>query len=125
MTVEDLLHEARARLERLDPVQAKLAMAEGAILIDIRSESQRSRDGRVPGARFLPRNTLEWRLDPASEHRDPEAARRDVLLILMCDGGFQSSLAAATLRRFGLRVADLIGGFQAWRSAGLPVEADD
>ena len=125
MTVEDLLHEARARLERLDPVQAKVAMAEGAILIDIRSESQRSRDGRVPGARFLPRNVLEWRLDPASEHRDPEAARRDVLLILMCDGGFQSSLAAATLRRFGLRVADLIGGFQAWRSAGLPVEADD
>jgi rhodanese-related sulfurtransferase len=125
MTVEDLLHEARARLERLDPVQAKVAMAEGAILIDIRSEPQRSRDGRVPGARFLPRNVLEWRLDPASEHRDPEAARRDVLLILMCDEGFQSSLAAATLRRFGLRVADLIGGFQAWRSAGLPVEADD
>jgi rhodanese-related sulfurtransferase len=125
MTVEDLLHEARARLERLDPVQAKVAMAEGAILIDIRSESERTRDGRVPGARFLPRNTLEWRLDPASEHRDPEAARRDVLLILMCDEGFQSSLAAATLRRFGLRAADLIGGFQAWRSAGLPVEADD
>jgi rhodanese-related sulfurtransferase len=125
MTVEDLLHEARARLERLDPVQAKVAMAEGAILIDIRSESQRTRDGRVPGARFLPRNTLEWRLDPASEHRDPEAAKRDVLLILMCDEGFQSSLAAATLRRFGLRAADLIGGFQAWRSAGLPVEADD
>jgi rhodanese-related sulfurtransferase len=125
MTVEDLLHEARARLERLDPVQAKVAMAEGAILIDIRSESQRSRDGRVPGARFLPRNTLEWRLDPASEHRDPEAARRDVLLILMCDEGFQSSLAAATLRSFGLRAADLIRGFQAWRSAGLPVEADD
>jgi rhodanese-related sulfurtransferase len=125
MTVEDLLHEARARLERLDPIQAKVAMAEGAILIDIRSESQRSRDGRVPGARFLPRNVLEWRLDPASEHRDPEAARRDVLLILMCDEGFQSSLAAATLRRFGLRVADLIGGYQAWRSAGLPVEAGD
>jgi rhodanese-related sulfurtransferase len=125
MTVEDLLHEARARLERLDPVQAKVAMAEGAILIDIRSESQRTRDGRVPGARFLPRNTLEWRLDPTSEHRDPDAAKRDVLLILMCDEGFQSSLAAATLRRFGLRVADLIGGFQAWRSAGLPVEADD
>jgi rhodanese-related sulfurtransferase len=125
MTVDDLLHEARARLERLDPIQAKVAMAEGAILIDIRSESQRSRDGRVPGARFLPRNALEWRLDPASEHRDPEAARRDVLLILMCDEGFQSSLAAASLRRFGLRVGDLIGGFQAWRSAGLPVEADD
>lgn len=64
-------------------------------------------------------------VDPASEHRDPRAARRDVLLILMCDEGFQSSLAAATLRRFGLRAADLIGGFQAWRSAGLPVDADD
>jgi rhodanese-related sulfurtransferase len=125
VTVAELLLEARAGLERLDPAQASAALSDGAILIDIRSEWQRSRDGRVPGARFFPRNVLEWRLDPASEHRDPEAARRDVLLILMCDEGFQSSLAAATLTRLGLRLTDLIGGFQAWRSAGLPVESAD
>ena len=99
-TVDDLLREARAELDRLDPAAARAAIAEGAILIDIRAESQRDRDGRVPGARYVTRNTLEWRLDPASEHRDPEAARRDVPLIVMCDEGFQSSLAAATLKRF-------------------------
>ena len=124
LTVDDLLREARAGLERLDPAAASAAIAEGAILIDIRAESQRARDGRVPGARYLPRNALEWRLDPASAHRDPEVARRDVPLIVMCDEGFQSSLAAATLQRLGLRATDLIGGFQAWRSTGLPVEQD-
>jgi rhodanese-related sulfurtransferase len=123
LTVESLLLEARRELQRLNPAQVSAAMRGGAILIDIRSESQRGRDGLVPGSRFLPRNVLEWRLDPTSEHRDPEAARRDALLVLMCDEGFQSSLAAATVGRFGLHVTDMIGGFQAWRSAGLPVEA--
>jgi rhodanese-related sulfurtransferase len=122
LTVEDLLSEARRGLQRLNPAQVSAAVSGGAILIDIRSEPQRGRDGIVPGSRFLPRNVLEWRLDPTYEHRDPEAARRDALLVLMCDEGFQSSLAAATLSRFGLRVTDMIGGFQAWRSAGLPVE---
>jgi rhodanese-related sulfurtransferase len=125
LTVEDLLLEARRDLQRLNPAQVDAAVSDGAVLIDIRSESQRGRDGIVPGSRFLPRNVLEWRLDPASEHRDREAARRDALLVLMCDEGFQSSLAAATLSRFGLRVTDMIGGFQAWRSAGLPVEPRD
>jgi rhodanese-related sulfurtransferase len=122
LTVEDLLLEARRELHRLNPAQVSAAVSGGAILIDIRSELQRHRDGIVPGSRFLPRNVLEWRLDPTYEHRDPEAARRDALLVLMCDEGFQSSLAAATLSRFGLQVTDMIGGFQAWRSAGLPVE---
>jgi rhodanese-related sulfurtransferase len=122
LTVDELLHEARAELTRLDPAQARAAVEEGALLIDIRSDAQRSRHGLVPGALFFPRNVLEWRLDPASEHRDPDAARRDVLLILMCDEGFQSSLAAATLKRFGLRATDMIGGFRAWRAAGLPVD---
>jgi rhodanese-related sulfurtransferase len=125
VTVDELLAEARAGLIRLDPAQAKQAVAGGALLIDIRSDSQRSRDGQVPGALFLPRNALEWRLDPASDDRDPDAARRDVLLILMCDQGFQSSLAAATLKRFGLRATDMAGGFRAWRAAGFPVEGGD
>jgi rhodanese-related sulfurtransferase len=124
-TVDDLLREARAGLERLDPVPAQAAIAGGAILIDIRAESQRNRDGRVPGARFVARNVLEWRLDPASEHRDAELARRDVPVIIMCDEGFQSSLAAATLKRLGIDATDMVGGFQAWRSAGMPVEQDD
>jgi rhodanese-related sulfurtransferase len=68
------------------------------------------------------RNVLEWRLDPACPHRDPELARRDRLVIVICDEGYQSSLAAATLCRFGLRAADVIGGFQAWRAAGLPLD---
>jgi rhodanese-related sulfurtransferase len=122
VTVEELLREARSGLDRLSPAEVRAALSEGALLIDIRSDSQRIQDGHVPGARFFPRNVLEWRLDPASDHRDREAARSDLQLILMCDEGYQSSLAAATLKRFGLHAADMIGGFQAWRSAGLPVE---
>ena len=125
VTVEELLREARSRLERLSPREAQAAMSDGAIVIDIRADSQRARDGQLPGARFLARNVLEWRLDPASDHRDPEAARPDRLLVLMCDEGYQSSLAAASLHRFGLNATDMIGGFQAWRSAGLPVEPLD
>jgi rhodanese-related sulfurtransferase len=121
-TIDRLLEEARRELDRLSPRDAAAAAREGAILIDIRSDSQRARDGAVPGARFIARNVLEWRLDPASAHRDPECARRDVRLILMCNEGYQSSLAAATLRRFGLDATDVIGGFQAWRRDGLRVE---
>src|SRR3954469_6301113 len=95
MTAEQLLAEARRGLDRLSPAEAQAAAPDEALLIDIRSDSQRARDGHVPGARFTPRNALEWRLDPASDHRDPHAARRDLLLVLMCDEGFQSSLAAA------------------------------
>ena len=98
------------------------AVERGAILIDIRSESQRAADGLIPDASFVPRNQLEWRLDPASEHRDPGLARRDRAVILICDEGYQSSLAAATVRRFGVDATDVAGGFQAWREAGLPVD---
>jgi len=121
VTVEQLLDEARSRIRRFSPSDARAALGRGAILIDIRPDAQRSADGEVPEARVVPRNVLEWRLDPASEDRDREAARRDVPLILMCDEGYQSSLAAATLLRLGLDAGDLAGGFQAWRSAGLPV----
>jgi rhodanese-related sulfurtransferase len=121
VTIEELLREARSGLVRLSPAEVQAAVSEEALVIDIRSGSQRTRDGHVPGARVIARNVLEWRVDPASAHRDPEAARPDRLLILMCDEGYQSSLAAATLVKLGLQATDMIGGFQAWRSAGLPV----
>jgi rhodanese-related sulfurtransferase len=99
-------------------------MAAGAWLVDIRSESQRAADGLVPGARVIARNVLEWRLDPEGEDRLPDAPGRDGLVVLMCDAGYASSLAAVTLQELGLRRAtDLDGGFQAWRAAGLPVQA--
>jgi rhodanese-related sulfurtransferase len=122
MTVEELVERARSRLARLDPEQTEAAVRAGALLIDIRSETQRARDGLVPGAVFVPRNVLEWRCDPASPHRDRRIDGRMRTLILMCDEGYQSSLAAASLHELGLTAAtDLIGGFQAWRAAGLPV----
>jgi rhodanese-related sulfurtransferase len=122
MTVDELLARARSRLGRLEPRQAEAAARACALLIDIRSEAERARDGLVPGALFVPRNVLEWRCDPASPHRDPRIDGRARTLILVCDEGYQSSLAAATLHELGLtRTTDVIGGFRAWRDAGLPV----
>jgi rhodanese-related sulfurtransferase len=118
-TIDQLLDEARARIDRFSPVEAYAAARAGAELIDIRSDAQRARDGTLPGSRVIARNVLEWRLDPASAHRDTACARRDLRLILICDEGYQSSLAAATLTRFGLDAADVVGGFQAWKAAGL------
>ena len=122
-TVDELLADARRGLDRMDPAQACGAIARGALLIDIRSESQRERDGTVPGSIFIPRNVLEWRCDPASPHRDPRIDGHAQQLIVMCDEGYQSSLAAAALHDLGRTTAtDLAGGFQAWRTAGLPVQ---
>src|SRR3954447_17784985 len=123
VTVDELLERARSRLKRLTPREAEAAVRAGALLIDIRSETQRARDGLVPGAVFVPRNVLEWRCDPASPHRDRRIDGCARALILMCDEGYQSSLAAATLHELGLtRTTDLIGGFRAWHAVGLPVE---
>ena len=121
-TIDELLAAARTRLERLDPVAAQAAMAEGASLIDIRSDWQIAQDGVVPDALLIARNVLEWRLDPDCAHRHPAAPAIDECVILMCNEGYQSSLAAATLQDLGFkRATDLIGGYQAWRAAGLPV----
>jgi rhodanese-related sulfurtransferase len=121
MTVDDLLAEARDRLQRLEPVAALAAVEAGALLLDIRSELQRQRDETVPDSVFFPRNVLEWRCDPASAACDERVGGLDRQLIVMCDEGYQSSLAAASLQRLGFRHAtDLVGGFQAWRNAGLP-----
>jgi rhodanese-related sulfurtransferase len=121
-TVEEVLAEARAEIDRLTPAEAHRAAQHGALLIDIRPLEQRRRDGLVPGATVVDRNVLEWRLDPEGEHRIPELARRDRRVILICDEGYQSSLAAATLRRFALDSCDVIGGVQEWMAAGLPLE---
>ena len=122
-TIAELLAEARSGLHRLDPPEALAAMSDGALLVDIRSELQRERDGMVPGALFFPRNVIEWRADPASPAHDPAFADRSRTVIVMCHEGYQSSLVAATLQRLGFhRATDLAGGYQAWRSLGLPVE---
>ena len=126
ISVDELVAEARCDLARFEPEEAASAMSAGALLVDIRSEFQRERDGVIPGSVFVPRNALEWRCDPASEWRDARVSDPSRRLIVMCDEGYQSSLAAANLKRLGLeRATDLAGGFQAWRSAGLPVTSGD
>jgi rhodanese-related sulfurtransferase len=122
-TIDELLAAARRRLNRLDPAGALHAMRSGAALIDIRSDSQIARDGTIAGALVIPRNVLEWRLDPASQHRHPHAPQLGDHVILLCNEGYQSSLAAATLQQLGFtRATDVEGGFQAWRAAALPIE---
>ncbi|MGI8801661.1 MAG: rhodanese-like domain-containing protein [Solirubrobacteraceae bacterium] len=120
-TIDELLADARSGLARLDPDGASAAVRSGAKLIDIRTDSQIARDGTIAGALVISRDVLEWRMDPASRYAHPDApGLRDVILI--CDEGYQSSLAAATLQLLGFaRATDLDGGFQAWRAAGLPV----
>jgi rhodanese-related sulfurtransferase len=122
VTVDQLLASARGEIDRLTPAEAYAATRNGAVLVDIRPTEQRDRDGQVPGARVISRNVLEWRLDPQSEHRDPEVAQRGRRVIVICDEGYQSSLAAATLRRFGVDAADVIGGVQSWRNARLRLD---
>ena len=121
-----LLSKARSRITPLEPNLAFRALEDGAILVDIRPEFQRRADGEIPGAIVIERNHLEWRLHPSSTGRIPEAAAEDTCWIIVCDEGYASSLAAATLRMIGVsRATDVAGGFQAWRDAGLPVERPD
>ncbi|MFC1413134.1 winged helix-turn-helix domain-containing protein [Streptacidiphilus sp. N1-12] len=121
-SVEQLLRDARARLQRLTPSQAACAQAEGALLVDLRSELQRRVQGEIPGSLVLERNVLEWRLDPQSGSRIEEAADHSLRVVLVCPQGYTSSLAAAGLHDLGLhRATDVIGGFEAWAEAGLPV----
>lgn len=116
-----MLNEARSRLRRLSPREAAAAVADGAVLVDIRPQAQRRLEGEVPGALIIERNVLEWRLDPVSPHRIPQASDHDVRVIIFCSQGYTSSLAAASLQELGLtRAADLAGGYQAWDRAGLP-----
>lgn len=122
-TVDQLLDDARASLpRRVLPRELLHAQQEGALLIDIRSDDQIRADGLIPGATVIPRNSLEWRCDPTSAWRHSEIRSHQQRLIIVCNEGFQSSLAAATLQELGMhRATDLEGGFLAWRQAGLPV----
>ena len=116
-SLEQLLLRARSRLERVCAAELPEAIAAGGLLLDIREQSQRTRDGVLEAARFVPRNVLEWRCAPSSQWRDEELSDPRRRLILMCNEGYQSSLAAAMLQQLGLPLAtDLIGGFQALRA---------
>ena len=120
-SVDELLAEARARITRVTPAEAAQRVAGGAVLVDIRPQSQREADGEVPGALVVERNHLEWRFDPESDARLPEATGYDVDVVVLCQEGYTSSLAADALRSLGLAtVSDVVGGFRAWVADGLP-----
>jgi len=122
-TVNDLLAASRARIDRLGPHDVEAADANDALVIDTRCAEQRRETGTIPGSIHVPLSVLYWRLDPASGHEDPRLADPERRVILVCAHGYSSSLAAATLRDLGFaRAADLEGGFEAWREAGLPIE---
>jgi rhodanese-related sulfurtransferase len=121
MTVDELLERARRELVRVEPQQAAIEFAQGALLVDIRPADQRVEGGDIPGAAVIDRNVLEWRLDPASRWRIATVTGPDIRVIVVCNEGYSSSLAAATLKELGLvNATDVIGGFQAWKAAGLP-----
>jgi rhodanese-related sulfurtransferase len=120
LSIDEVLAAARERLDRLTPQEAHAAQQRGAILVDTRPAVYRDAEGTIPGALVIERNELEWRLDPASEARVPRAAY-DAEIIVFCNEGYASSLAAAMLHDLGLvRATDLVGGFRAWRAQGLP-----
>jgi rhodanese-related sulfurtransferase len=122
-SIDEILAAARTRLNRLEPKEALAAQRDGAVLVDIRPAAQRAKTGIIPDALVVERNVLEWRFDPASDARLPVADRYDLEVIVYCEEGYTSSLAAAALLDLGLfRATDLAGGISAWRAAGLPVE---
>jgi rhodanese-related sulfurtransferase len=119
-TIDEVLAATRAGLHRLTPVQARHALDGGALLADIRPAAERAIEGQLPNSLIVERNVLEWRFDPRSETRLPAVTGYDIQVIVVCSEGYASSLAAAALRDLGLMATDVIGGFRAWRAAGLP-----
>jgi rhodanese-related sulfurtransferase len=119
-TIDELLAAARAKLpHRPTPTELPALQRDGALVVDTRPVEQRERDGELPGAIVIDRNVLEWRLDPASAHRIPEAGDYERVVVLVCNEGYSSSLAAATLQDLGLvNATDLDGGYQAWLRLG-------
>lgn len=121
--IDELVANARATFTRLQPAEAHAALAEGAVLVDTRCTEQRIADGYVPGSVHIPLSILYWRLDPTSGYDHKEVSGRHRRIVLMCAHGYSSSLAAATLRQLGFEEAtDIVGGFEGWERAGLPVE---
>jgi rhodanese-related sulfurtransferase len=115
VAIDALLEESRRRLARVHPVDLATEIGDGALVVDIRPIEQRQRDGELPGAIVIDRNVLEWRLDPTCPHHIPPVTNANARIILVCNEGYSSSLAAATLQRLGLsRATDPQGGFQAW-----------
>ena len=114
--IDALLEDARRGIDRVQPADLASEMAAGALVVDTRPVDQRQRDGDLPGALIIDRNVLEWRLDPTCPHHIAEADSTNVRVVIVCNEGYSSSLAAATLRQLGLKHAtDLVGGFQAWK----------
>jgi rhodanese-related sulfurtransferase len=119
--VDQLVDRARSSYRRVSAEEASEIFASGGLLIDVRPAAQRREFGEIPGAIVIERNVLEWRLDPTSPYRHPAVNGPDQDIVVVCQEGYASSLAAATLREMGLsRATDLDGGYQAWVGAGLP-----
>lgn len=117
---DQLLAAARARLRRLDASQVPTALRRGALLVDIRPQAQRDSEGSVPDALVIERNVLEWRCDPSSDARLPQAVDDGVEWVILCSEGYTSSLAAAALQDLGLhRATDVVGGYWALRESGV------
>lgn len=118
--IDHMVERARARFRRLEASEVPAALGRGAVLIDIRPAAQRAVEGEAPGALVIERNVLEWRCDPTSESRIPEALDDDVEWVVLCSQGYTSSLAAAALLDLGLhRTTDVVGGYQALVRAGV------
>jgi rhodanese-related sulfurtransferase len=114
-SIDEILAGARARLDRVAPEDLEREQLDGAVIVDIRPVEQRARDGALPGAIVIDRNVLEWRLDPSCEHHITDITGYDTRIVIVCNEGYSSSLAAALLHDVGLnRATDLIGGYQAW-----------
>lgn len=120
--VDRVLAAARTRFVRLEPVAAATMIEQGAVLVDVRTFEQRRDDGEIPGAVAIPLNVLEWRADVTSPSHDPALGGAGTPLVVLCAEGYCSSLATVRLLELGRRATDVVGGFTAWRSAGLPVE---
>ncbi len=123
MSIDERLEEVRSRIRRLSPHQAAAAQAAGAVIVDTRDSADRAAEGCIPGAVVVTRNTLEWRADPDAEVPHPVLADLDNEIIVACNDGYASSLAADSLRQIGhVSAADIVGGYRAWKRAGLPTE---
>jgi len=124
MTIHEQLANSRRRIDRMQPRDALKAQADGAWILDTRDEVDRLRDGVIPGSLHVPLSVLPWRVDPTAERTDERINDPNQHLVLVCNHGYSSSIAAAMLKDLGFtRVADITGGFVAWASEGLPVES--